>query len=378
MRAQVLAATFTLITIPGVAAAQTARPTILFSEMDANKDRVITRNEWRGSAQSFRVHDWNGDGILSGEEVRVGGRRGGNREPDYDPNNDRVYSDWTDRGFRSLDRNRDNRISADEWFFEREAYYRADRNRDGALTRAEFLGQAADDDRDDRFEYMDANNNGRIERSEWHGLADTFNWLDRNNDGVVTRAEVGLEPENQNQSQTGRDIFRSLDANRNGTIEQNEWIWSRWSFQARDDNRNGVLDRREFAEAQPIGTTGSSRTVVVPATERWVDTGIFVQRGNTVTLDSTGRVVLSTDPSDTASPQGSDKGRKANDAPLRDQPAGGLIGRIGESEPIYIGNSRSIQAPASGRLYLSVNDDHLPDNRGEFRVNVRVQRTAGS
>jgi Ca2+-binding EF-hand superfamily protein len=373
MRAQVLAAALTL-TIPGVAAAQTARPAIRFSEMDTNRDRVITRNEWRGSAQSFRVHDWNGDGILSGEEVRVGGRRPGIREPDYDPNNNRYFTDWTTRGFRLLDRNRDNRVTGNEWFFDRESFYRADRNRDGVLTQAEFLGQRADDDRDDRFDYIDVNNNGRIERGEWHGLAETFHWLDRNNDGIVTRAEVGLQPANQ----AGRDMFRSLDSNRNNQIDLNEWLWSRWSFNARDDNRNGVLDRREFLEEQPIGTSGSNRTVVVPAIERWVDTGIFVQRGNTVMLDAAGRVVLSSDPSDTASPQGSDKGRRANDAPLRDQPAGGLIGRIGESEPIYLGSSRSVQAPASGRLYLSVNDDHLPDNRGEFRVNVRVQRGAGN
>ena len=31
--------------------------------------------------------------------------------------------------------------------------------------------------------------------------------------------------------------------------------------------------------------------------------------------------------------------------------------------------------PQTGRLYLSVNDDHLPDNTGEFRVVVEVQRS---
>ena len=40
--------------------------------MDANRDGAISRDEWRGSDQSFRVHDWNGDGVLSGGEVRVG------------------------------------------------------------------------------------------------------------------------------------------------------------------------------------------------------------------------------------------------------------------------------------------------------------------
>ena len=46
-----------------------------FRGMDRNRDGVITRAEWRGSAQSFRNHDWNGDGRLSGDEIRPGAQR---------------------------------------------------------------------------------------------------------------------------------------------------------------------------------------------------------------------------------------------------------------------------------------------------------------
>lgn len=51
------------------------RATIRFVDMDANHDGVITRTEWRGSDRSFRNHDWNGDGRLSGDEVPPAGRR---------------------------------------------------------------------------------------------------------------------------------------------------------------------------------------------------------------------------------------------------------------------------------------------------------------
>jgi hypothetical protein len=59
------------------APAEQQRPAapIRFSGMDQNGDGVITRAEWRGSEQAFRANDWNDDGILSGEEVRPGGRR---------------------------------------------------------------------------------------------------------------------------------------------------------------------------------------------------------------------------------------------------------------------------------------------------------------
>lgn len=41
---------------------QTAK--MRFRGMDRNNDGVITSTEWWGSRQSFRVHDWNGDGVL--------------------------------------------------------------------------------------------------------------------------------------------------------------------------------------------------------------------------------------------------------------------------------------------------------------------------
>jgi hypothetical protein len=49
--------------------------TMRFRAMDRNGDGRVTRQEWRGSVQSFRVHDWNNDGVLSGEEVRPGAVR---------------------------------------------------------------------------------------------------------------------------------------------------------------------------------------------------------------------------------------------------------------------------------------------------------------
>lgn len=46
-----------------------------FVEMDTNRDGVIQRREWCESNEAFQAHDWSGDGLLSVEEVRGGGRR---------------------------------------------------------------------------------------------------------------------------------------------------------------------------------------------------------------------------------------------------------------------------------------------------------------
>jgi len=351
----------------------TSRPARMrFEVMDRNNDGEISRDEWRGSARSFEVHDWNGDGRLSGDEVRIGARRNTRlEEADHNPSWAERYESWTEQGFATLDHNRDNRITSNEWHYARESFVRADRNRDGALDRTEFVGSDMDDDRDDRFDDLDANRNGRLERGEWHASDDAFGWLDRDGDGVLSRREVTGDE----QAAGRNDQFASLDYDRNGTIARNEWHWSLGSFNQRDLNRDGVLSRREFdSTSEGASDVTSPRVVRVNAQQRWTDTGVDVRRGEDVTFDSRGQVQLSGDSNDVATPAGSQKPGRATPSTNVNAPAGALIARIGESTTIVIGDRRSIRAPLDGRLYLGINDDHLPDNEGEFSVTVGVRR----
>ena len=229
-----------------------------FAAMDRNGDGVITRKEWRGSDASFKVHDWNNDGVLSGDEVRAGARRAErNAEPPEFDNPDREYDfdDWTAEGFRSLDHNKDGRITREEWHFDRDGFRRADHNNDGWISRREFLGgddgsdankDDEDDDRGDSFRNLDYNNDGRISRDEWHGTRARFDALDDDRNGVLTRAEVtgSLEPPS--------DLFTSVDVNRDAAITRDEWHWSRGSFDQRDTNRDGRITRAEFAGTAAI------------------------------------------------------------------------------------------------------------------------------
>ena len=232
-----------------------------FRGMDTNRDGVITEQEWRGSRQSFRVHDWDNDGRLEGDEVRQGAFRRG-------------------------------RTIEDEDF-----------------------------DRDDNFEYLDANNNGRIEPREWHASLAAFNRMDRNGDGTLTRAEVAA-----NSSTTNRGV----------------------------------------------ATTGDF--IVVDSSVRWTDTGITVRTGDTLTFDAEGQITLSDNRNDIAVAGGTQSARRATNAPVANAPAGALIARIGNGNPVYVGSRRApIRASASGRLYLGVNDDYLADNQGEYRVTVDVR-----
>jgi Ca2+-binding EF-hand superfamily protein len=209
-----------------------------FRGMDNNRNGIIERSEWNGSAQSFNVHDWNRDGVLSNSEVRTGAQRWPNDEGDFDPNGP---ASWTPRQFRRIDRNNDGRIVANEWYYGPEYFRRADRDRNGVLSPTEFQRNAQwDDDRDDSFEYLDTNNNGRVERNEWHGSADAFRWLDRNNDSILSRTEV------VGDGSTQFDGFGSLDNNNNARLELGEWQWSAVSFRRYDTNNDGIISRQEF------------------------------------------------------------------------------------------------------------------------------------
>ncbi len=342
-----------------------------FQALDKNNDGRITREEWDGNARSFQNHDWNGDGVLSGNEVRTGYQRD-TELADHQPNRFERNLNWTKANFTTLDHNRDNRISANEWHFDFETFRRVDANSNDSLSLQEFLGEGVEDVRDDSFDNMDWNNNGRVEKSDWFGGAAEFARLDRNRDGVLSRFEVvGSTP-----SLDTYDQFQNLDYDRNGTLSRAEWHWSNASFVARDRNRDGALSRAEFdvAGGAPgdVPSAAGRQTVRVNAQQRWTDTGINVRAGDVITFDASGQIEMS-DPSDTATPAGSTKGRTAPDAPVLGQKAGGLLAKIGEYWPAFIGARTTWTAPVSGRLYLGVNDDHLADNSGEFIVNVGVQ-----
>ena len=379
----ILALSFVAFSTPFILASSTAEQNraarMRFEAMDRNSDGVITRDEWQGSARSFQVHDWNGDGRLAGNEVRVGGQREEEVEgADHIPGRAERFLNWTPAGFTILDHNRDGRISANEWHFDLESFRRADNNRDDELTRAEFIGEGdVDDDREDSFDDLDVNNNGRVERNEWHAGATAFANLDRNHDGVLSRFEVV----GTSASRDTYDEFANLDIDRNGAVERAEWHWSNTSFNQRDTNRDGRISRNELeASGGPpvVGATAvATQSVRVNAQQRWTDSAIDVRAGDTLTFDASGSITMSDDTNDTAAPAGSTKGRTAPDAPVLNQLAGGLIMRIDGYGPIFVGSKGSVTAPVGGRVYLGVNDDHLSDNHGEFMVKVGVRgRTA--
>jgi hypothetical protein len=340
-----------------------------FREMDQNGDGNISRAEWRGTAESFRVHDWNRDGLLSGAELQEAFRQSAADTLD-DYGSPIVFNDWSAARFTNLDRNRDGRLTRTEWIYDLETFRRIDRNKDGIVARAEFMGGDFDDDRGDRFDFLDGDGNNRVTRQEWHASQEAFTWLDANRDGVLTRLEVEGETADQTD-----DVFARLDTNRNNRINPTEWQWSRASFDKLDVNRDGVLTQAEMAGRQQPGSDSGTVTVAPTSAARWVDSGVYVYAGDRVRFQASGTIQMSTDGNDVAEPGGSRARRLASDAPMPEQVAGALIARVENGRPFVVGSrSAPVIIRQTGQLYLSVNDDHLDDNRGQFQVAVTVLR----
>jgi hypothetical protein len=147
------------IQVPQQQAQQSPIADTRFRGMDRNADGRVDRNEWRGSRRSFEVHDWNNDGLLSGDEVRPGAARVG-------------------------------RTIEDEDF-----------------------------DRGEQFEFLDVNNNNRIELREWHSTAAAFDRMDANNEtscraanSAARRSPVG-SPASGPPAQRGRSSPSTRAAN---------------------------------------------------------------------------------------------------------------------------------------------------------------------
>ena len=210
-----------------------------FQGMDTNGDGRVTRREWRGNSQSFDQHDWNRDGVLSGQEVRPGGSR----------NDPRATGDDDDRRidrFERLDRNNDGYLSTSEWSRDARLFDRLDRNNDRRVSRSEFQNRDFDrgDIREERFAEMDGNRDGRLSRSEWWGGDNAFERLDRNNDNYLSRSE--FQNRDFDRRDTMEERFAEMDTNRDGRLSRNEWRHGEDSFEELDRNNDQYISRSEL------------------------------------------------------------------------------------------------------------------------------------
>jgi hypothetical protein len=160
--------------------------------------------------------------------------------------------------------------------------------------------------------------------------------------------------------------FRTPDGDRDVNSDQVARIYfSRWQ---------GMTDSTSGAQGEPTLDPGGAG-MTIPANPCWTNTARSVRRGQRVSFNRSGEIQLSADRTDIAGVAGSRRGRTSPYAPIPGALAGALIGRVGNGQPFGIGDQRiAMPMPASGQLFLGVNDDHCGDNRGQFKVQINILR----
>jgi hypothetical protein len=133
------------------------------------------------------------------------------------------------------------------------------------------------------------------------------------------------------------------------------------------------IDRVEIEGRSLDDTRFVTRNVQVALDSNWVDSGVFVRRGERVQVSATGVITIGRA---RITPDGLP--RTDPSAPLPNANEGKLIGAIGNDSTapiIELGSSREFTADRNGRLFLTANRGSYTDARGAFDVQVRRERS---
>lgn len=159
-----------------------------FADLDKNKDKKISRDEFPGPPQFFNRLDENQDGFIDEEEWnRMRGRMGGGPR-------------LAERLLLFLDSDGDSKVSHEEFAQMTTLFDVLDKDRDGSLNLAELgqFFQAIEEAQNratggvnlnDLFEKNDKNRDAKLTPDEISNDR-LFKSLDLDGDGVITRAEA--------------------------------------------------------------------------------------------------------------------------------------------------------------------------------------------
>jgi hypothetical protein len=118
-----------------------------------------------------------------------------------------------------------------------------------------------------------------------------------------------------------------------------------------------------------VGTVGRRQTTsyTIPGNQQWTETDVNVREGETLSLRVAGEIEYA--PNARVSAAGAPRRTPGGpDVPIPNAPAAALIGRIDNGQPFLIGRNTSVRMPASGTLFLGINDDVVSDNSGNYQL----------
>jgi EF hand domain-containing protein len=146
-----------------------------FRAWDKDGNGSLSRGEYPGHPGNFRALDTDNDGALDFEEFQ---HHAGGGAP--------LSGGVMTEEFAAKDHDGNGTLSRAEW---PDAFDRRDHNRDGVLSRDEYYNPRTPAARDEEFRRLDTDNDGVVVRGEWRGRPSVFDALDTNRNGVLSRDE---------------------------------------------------------------------------------------------------------------------------------------------------------------------------------------------
>lgn len=148
-------------------------------------------------------------------------------------------------------------------------------------------------------------------------------------------------------------------------------LYKVWKIEFNEPKKEGLASSFELEQNYNKLRRGKrSKKVIVPSTERWLDTGIEVKIGQEILFEANGSIYI--DAKNMVYQDGEEFVNWNKKKPMPNQPTGAIIGKVGKKgRYFYIGNDKApFQMGSKGRLYIGVNDYNFTDNKGEFSVTV--------
>jgi Ca2+-binding EF-hand superfamily protein len=163
--------------------------------------------------------------------------------------------------FAELDKNKDNKISSDEFPGPSQFFERVDENRDGGIDETEWkrvrerMANNAGRISEPFMRLLDANKDVKISRDEFNNLLQIFDKLDRDHDGQLSPEELGgfFQAMNEMQAQsTGgvevENLFEKFDKNKDGRLSSDEMTNER-TFKALDLDKDNLVTKSEAEQS---------------------------------------------------------------------------------------------------------------------------------
>jgi hypothetical protein len=141
----------------------------------------------------------------------------------------------------------------------------------------------------------------------------------------------------------------------------------------------GAVVLTAFASAALFAQSVTTKEIVLDGSRQWVDTGLDIAPGDTISLESSGSLRYSSVRGQSIGPEGIRRSWTdlLRTFPLNDAGRGAVIGRIGDRvgvRPFLVGPRRESRAPVAGRLFIGVNQPDGDSGTGEYKVTVKLTK----